>query len=142
MLFGGLISTKRFYFARVAGVYDYSEGIDFLAPKLQMNPPNISIILYSIGVISTAYLFFEICNKSDSRYGKIFGKPFTLLGKYSMDIFLWHIYIQQYLSVYFGEMNQGFCKCLIYYGSMFLIPVVVRCMYNRMKVSAYEVLKL
>lgn len=142
VLFGGLISTKQFYFAKVAGVYDYSGGINFLAPKLQMNPPNISIILYSAGVIGTAYLFFNMCNKSKTWYGKMLGQPFALLGKYSVDIFLWHLFIQKYLNMYFGELNQGVCKCLIYYSSMLLIPVFVRFIYNKIKWKTYELLKL
>ena len=55
----GTVSMARFYGARVAGVYDYAEGLNFLTPKLQMNPPNIPIILYSFGVISVAYIFLN-----------------------------------------------------------------------------------
>lgn len=141
VLLCGLISVKRFYFARVAGVFDYSGGINFFAPKLQMNPPNISVILYSAGVIWTAYLFFEMFNKGELRYGKILGQPFAILGKYSMDIFLWHMFIRQCLNVYFAGMNQGVCKCFIYYFSMFFIPVFVRYTYTRVKIKMNEVLK-
>ena len=137
----GTISMARFYGARVAGVYDYAEGLNFLTPKLQMNPPNIPILLYSFGVISVAYIFFEMCNQSNFKWIKTMGYPFIIFGKYSMDIFLWHLYIQNSLNVDFLEMEKSILKWLIYYGLMLAIPIVVRCLYNEGKKKIYGILK-
>lgn len=141
ILMFGTVSMARFYGARVAGVYDYAEGLNFLTPKLQMNPPNIPILLYSFGVIAVAYIFFEMCNQSRFSWIKTIGYPFMVLGKYSMDIFLWHLYIQGTLNVYFRAMEKGILKWLVYYGSMFAFPIVVRCLYNEVKKKIYCILK-
>lgn len=134
----GLISTKKFYWARVEGVTDYSEGINFLAPKLQMNPPNISIIIYSFGVIWIAYLFFE--SIKNYIYIKWIGDLFCICGKYSLDIFLWHLYIQQILNQYASMMKNNVLKWIIYYGSMLLIPIAVRKIYSQIKKRVYRIL--
>lgn len=138
----GLVSMKRFYWARLAGVYDYSGGINFLAPNLQMNPPNISIILYSLGVIAVAYLCFEICNSSERNLLRMVGGFFSILGKYSMDIFLWHLYIQDCLNIYFVSLEKNMIKWLIYYGAMFAVPIAARFLYNKTKMKMYSILKL
>lgn len=140
VLLFGLISTKNFYWAKVAGVYDYSKGIDFLCPKLQMNPPNISIILYSFGVIAVAWFLFDICNRSKAVFPHILGNFFNILGKYSLDIYLWHLYIQAYLNRYFGNMNKNILKWMIYYTCMFGIPIVIRYLYNIIKNKVYTIL--
>ncbi|NBI89226.1 hypothetical protein D3Z45_01165 [Lachnospiraceae bacterium] len=141
ILIVGTVSMARFYGARVAGIYDYAEGLNFLTPKLQMNPPNISILLYSFGVIVVAYIVFEMCNQSSFRWINTIGYPFMVLGKYSMDIFLWHLYIQSSLNVYFLAMEKSILKWSIYYGSMFTIPIVVRFLYNEGKKKIYSILK-
>ena len=69
------------------------------------------------------------------------GYPFIILGKYSMDIFLWHLYIQGSLNVHFLAMEKSILKWLIYYGSMFAIPIVVRYLYNEGKKKVYGILK-
>lgn len=138
----GFISTKRFYWARIAGTYNYSEGVNFFTPKLQLNPPNVSIILYSFGVIAVAYLVFEFCNNSKISFIKWIVKPLSVLGKYSMDIFLWHLLIRNYLNRYFFWMEKNVFKWIIYYCSMFIIPILVRCLYNKVKSKTYDVLKL
>ena len=140
LLLSGLISTKRFYWARLNGIYDYAEGIDFLSPKLQMNPPNISIIIYSFGVITVAYLCFELIKQSNIKCIKLFENLFIVIGKYSLDIFLWHLYIQEFLNRYFLELNNMLFKRIIYYSSMIFIPVIIRYLYNRMKEKIYTVL--
>lgn len=136
----GLISTKRFYWARLGGVYDYSEGVDFLCPKLQMNPPNISIVLYSFGVIWVAYLVFEMIKDWKFSGFRLIGQGFSVLGKYSMDIFLWHIFIQYYLNGYFLDMENKVLKWLIYYCAMLLIPIFCRFIYNVIKKKVYGIL--
>lgn len=136
----GFVSVKRFYWARVDGVYDYSGGVNVLASKLQLNPPNISVILYSFGVIAVTYLLFEMCNDSKVYIIKAIGRMFGILGKYSMDIFLWHILIQECLNRYFLGMEKNVLKWIIYYGAMFMLPVIGRSIYNKIKEKTYEVL--
>lgn len=141
LLAAGFVSTKRFYWARIAGNYNYSDGIDFLAPKLQLNPPNISILLYSFGVIFVAYLLFESCNNSRTCFFRWIGKPFGILGKYSMDIFLYHLMIEHWLSVYIPLTGTPVLKWVVYQCSMFIIPILVRWVYSRAKSKAYEMIR-
>lgn len=141
VLLAGLLSTKRFYWARMTGIHNYSGGIDILAPKLQLNPPNISIIIYSFGIIAVAYVLFEMSNNSNVKALKIAGIPFSVLGKYSMDIFLWHLYIQEYLNGYFISMEKNVIKWFIYYGAMFSVPIITRYLYNKAKTKVYQVIQ-
>ena len=142
LLILGLISTKHFYWARIAGNYNYSGGVNFLAPKLQLNPPNISIILYSFGVISVAYFIFEACNNSKIKLLKGIGKVFAVLGKYSMDIFLYHLMILNYLNTRYTSLAQTpVLRWFIYQGCLFGIPILVRCLYNQLKSKAYRELR-
>lgn len=134
----GSYSTWNFYSARVAGDYCYTGGIDIINPKLQLNPPNLSIIIYSLGVIWTFYLLFGIINRSKRCCYKIFGNVFGVIGKYSMDIFRWHLFIQNYLNARFLMIEIRPVKWIIYYGAMFGIPILVRHVYNKIKENIYS----
>lgn len=85
VLLFGTYSTWRFYFARVSGVLDYDDFIDAIAPKYQLNPANISLIVYSFGVILFLYCFYELFNKI--KIINLVVWIVIILGKYSLDIF-------------------------------------------------------
>lgn len=125
----GVFFSVQFYFARVAGDYSYAKYIDILCPKLQLNPPNLSIIIYSLGVICVLY-----CVALYIENVKYFNLPFlliALLGKYSLDIFLWHIFIQQLLNMtVLDKLNNIWLRRLVYYFAMFLLPIFVRYIYT------------
>lgn len=139
LVFGG-ISTKRFYWSRIGGNYSYSEGIDILCPKLQMNPPNLSIIIYSFGVIMLGYLFFSFINKSSKFITKIVAQFFSVIGKNSMDVFLWHLFIQSILNMYLVDLDNLIIKNIIYYSMMICIPIICRMCYIKIKDSVYDVI--
>ncbi|MBE5853085.1 MAG: hypothetical protein E7299_09120 [Lachnospiraceae bacterium] len=128
----GLWSTKIFYFNRITGIHN-PVGIDKLVPKLSINPPNLSIMLYSMGVIIVANIFFEKLNRyADNKIALMIIKVFSLLGKYSLDIFIWHLFIELKLLSYI-VINNIYIKRVIYYSCMFFIPIVVRYIYEKIK---------
>jgi len=131
----GLWSTKQFYWARIAGDTAYTAPLDRLAPKLQMNPPNLSIILYSAGCF---LLFYWIFTSLESRGEALPSIPRLILralseaGRYSLDIFVWHMLIQQIM------IQLGFCaipflwmKRILFYGAMFFLPILGRRAYEK-----------
>lgn len=142
----GVFFCVQFYFARIAGDYSYAKYIDILCPKLQLNPPNLSIIMYSLGVVCVLYrVAFYIENV------KYFNLPFVviaLLGKYSLDIFLWHIFIQQLLNIIIlDKLNNIWFRRLVYYFAIFFLPIFVRYIYTIIvrkirRLKDYEVKKI
>lgn len=133
----GLYSTKIFYMNRVAGIYEPS-GIDKLVPKLQMNPPNLSICLYSLGVIIVGKIIFDFLNETISNKLLVFIlKIFELLGKYSLDIFIWHWLIRDILDNHFIFSNM-WKKRICFYTCMFFIPIIIRKLYNELKKDMYN----
>ncbi|AOZ93316.1 acyltransferase family protein [Paenibacillus crassostreae] len=138
----GLWSTKEFYWARVAGNFNYAEGIDSLVPKLQMNPPNLSIIIYSAGCFFLFYWCFKKVEIHQDRIPVFVLYPFkalTLMGKYSLDIFLWHLFVQTFLTSF--EINllpNIWVKRIVYYSAMFFIPVIFRILYEKLKNYIYD----
>jgi len=139
----GLYSTKIFYFERVAGNFTYNKGIDCLTPKLQMNPPNISIIVYSFGCFFLCYCIFNKFNFSKLNNNKTINMlldTFTLLGKYSLDIFIWHILIQSIFKAYLPVISNIWLMRGVYYGGMFFIPIVMRLLYIKLRGEIYKVL--
>ncbi len=71
------------YFARAAGDYMYAELIDRF-------DPNLSVILYSAGMVLVAYHLSEFASTSLLGRMKIYTRVYSLicvLGKYSLDIF-------------------------------------------------------
>lgn len=132
----GTFFTYKFYFARVAGNYHYSELIDILDPKLQMNPPNLSIILYSFGVIGIVYYSSNLLE--NTRYFSIPFKVLACWGKYSLDIFLWHIFIQQILEkTSLAMLPPTMYKRVIYYSAMLFLPIIGRIIYTKTKENVY-----
>lgn len=127
----GTISSYRFYFSLGKEDITYS-GIDSWTPLLHLNPPTVSIILYSFGVISVLYCFCTYFKMYDTLGIKII----SLLGKYSLDIFLWHFLIRDLLTEYiptFLYRNTVVFKNILYYFLMFALPVTFRLLYQQLK---------
>lgn len=125
----GVFFCVQFYFARVAGDYSYAKYIDILCPKLQINPPNLSIIIYSLGVVCVLYcvaLYIE-----NVKYLNLPFMVIALLGQYSLDIFLWHIFIRQSLNIMLlDKLGNIWIKRIVYYFAMFFIPIFMREVYT------------
>lgn len=128
----GLFWTNRFYTNWVMGMFE-PIGLDRLFPRLHMNPPNISIITYSMGIILTGKVLFEWAN---TRFVKgpicFFMNGIMVLGKFSLDIYLWHIIIQNMLERCV-DIRFWIIKCIIYYSLMLFLPVLGRVCYNKIK---------
>ncbi len=134
MLFAiGFWNVKEFYWVRVGGNYNYAEGIDLFTSRLQINPPNLSVILYSVGCIYLFYVFFSLIETYGSSWIKKSTYPITLLGKYSLDIYIWHLFVQKILIMRISNIGNMGIKRIIFYLAMFLGPILGRIIYERIK---------
>lgn len=127
----GTISSYRFYFSLGKKDITY-RGIDSWTPLLHLNPPTISIILYSFGVVSVLYCFCTYFKMYDALGIKII----SLLGKYSLDIFLWHFLIRDLLTEYISPFlykDNFILKSILYYFFMFALPIIFRALYQQFK---------
>ena len=136
LLCGGWFSWK-FYFERVAGNYNYKDYIDIIDSKLQLNPPNLSIILYSFGVI---FMLYTLCFYVQTYIAKVtwIFYPICVLGRYSLDIFLWHLFIMNKLNSFDLVLFENILiKRLVYYSLMFCLPIIGRLIYEENKKRLY-----
>lgn len=137
----GLYSTERFYMNRVAGVNTLT-GLDKLVPKLQMNPPNLSICIYSMGIIIAGRIIFEYLDElTKSRKWSILKIPLEILkmlGQYSLDIFIWHMLIQYILTDRIRFSNI-YLKRTVYYTAMMMLPILFRRIYIYLKSDYYRI---
>lgn len=136
----GLYSSSIFYLNWVRGIYT-PFGIDKIAPKFTLNPPNISIILYSAGVVMVSYFIFGICNaiKVNHNGARIISNLFEMLGKDSLDIYIWHIMIQNILVAH-TVIDNIWLKRMVFYTAQFFIPVCGRKVYMQIKREVNSVL--
>lgn len=140
LLASGTFFAHRFYFARVAGNFCYAELIDVVDPMLQLNPPNLSVILYSFGFICVIYII-STCAENVKSLNIPF-KLISVLGRYSLDIFLWHIFIQRMITTYaLGYLSNIWVRRLVFYLAMFNVPILARYLYNKLKKKMYELKK-
>lgn len=140
LLAAGTYFAHRFYFARVAGNFCYAELIDVVDPMLQLNPPNLSVILYSFGVICFIYIISTCAENVKSLNIPL--KFLSILGKYSLDIFLWHLFIQRMITIYALEyLSNIWVRRFIYYLAMINVPILARYLYNLLKKKMYELKK-
>ena len=130
--------TKVFYANRVNGIH-IPEGLDRLVPKLAMNPPNLSVILYSMGIILLIKNLARFISE-DNKMLKPFLCVIELVGKYSLDIFLWHILIQNMLMRYI-VIDNIWIKRSVYYLAMIGLPIVVRIVYEKIKLELVKELE-
>lgn len=139
-LLGGYFSTYKFYMARVYEQNNaYAEGIDFLLPNFQLNPPNLSILIYSIGVF--CFLLFLFCKIERKKFGNIILEGLGIIGKNSLDIFLWHMLILDIITSCLGSiLISQFLINIILYSAVLVVPVLGRNIYIKMKNSLYAML--
>ena len=141
-LVGGFILTYFFYMANVAGNEHYSEGLNYFFPKLQINPPNPAIILYAAGVVICAYFVFT---RLERMNWKLLWKPFYLLGKYSLDIFIWHLFVRDQVTYHIYRwdiaINSLIFKNALYYSIMFALPILYRWLLNQARAMVYAEMK-
>lgn len=137
VLVAGWYASYVFYGNRILGI-NIPTGIDRLVPNLQMNPPNLSICLYTAGVMMVGRLLFEFLD-SIKEYKAIglFLNILSGLGKYSLDIFLWHELIKYALCVF--SFQSIWLKRIVFYGAMFGLPVLFRIMYTKLKNYMYSI---
>ncbi|WP_242843357.1 acyltransferase family protein [Kineothrix alysoides] len=113
------------------GDFSRTIGIDKYLSPWTLNPPNISVILY---MLSSFLLFAFIFKKLQ---GKIAVNLFVILGKYSLDIYLWHIVIQNIFVVYVWKyVPNMWLMRFTAYSMMFAIPVIGRYIWDKFKSTA------
>lgn len=109
----------------------FTDLINFLIPKLNFNPPNNTILIYSFASINLFYVLFE---KTKHFKGiKWLHHILTQLGKYSLDIFMWHIMIQRFWVLYGGGVSNIWLKRILAYFTMLMLPVFGRQLFEIMK---------
>lgn len=120
-------------------LYDhyFNEGILFgavnrLVNKVNINPPNFSVMLYALACILLFYSIFTSRLVMDSIIGRVIIKKILMpLGKFSMDIFMWHLMIQHFFIIH--PIHNIWLRRIIVYICMFYIPIVCRIMLIRFK---------
>lgn len=137
----GYYSTYKFYMSRMQEEnYSYSEGIDALMPNLQLNPPNISVLMFSLGVFCILASFFWYLENCNSGLVKIMD-VFSLIGMYSLDVFLWHLFILTIITTYVKcVLINKIVAHVILYITLIGIPVFGRLLYLRIKQKMYVIL--
>lgn len=124
----GIISTIKFYWARLGGNFAYAEGLNSFTPNLQLNPPNVPIIIYSIGCFVLMWYFFK-----NNRNG-ILWEGLSLIGQYSLDIFVWHPLVIGIISSMVGNLFKSqWLINIVYYIGVLGVPVGLRMIYNNCK---------
>jgi len=137
VLLFGTYEVHSFYFARVGGDHNYSGGIDAFTSKLQMNPPNLSVILYSFGCIAVFYIIFSEVNYVKSiPIVSFFDRILVAVGRYSLDVFLWHLVVLHKICIPFWNMsgmNNIWAKRVLFYIMLLGIPIMGRLIVNSFK---------
>lgn len=120
-------------------LYYYSvKGFSGIPIKM-INPPGIILILYSLAAFLWLWMGFRLCEMTLPAKAMNIFKPINICGKYSMDIFLYHVLViilfNRYLTVWFPALQQLKIICAILALS---IPVVFRITYEKLKASQSE----
>lgn len=123
-------------------------GVENLLPHAQLNPPNFTLLFYS----ATSFLLFYILFYEDNRL-KVNGggdikllyivkKVVWTLGKYSLDIFLWHVFILNILQRVWETQDDNLIalKWIIYIGALVGFPIVGRKCYTKIKNKMYNII--
>lgn len=99
-------------------------GVNRLVNKVTGNPPNFSVLFYSLGSILLFYSIFTSRFIMGSVVGAIMKKILVPLGKYSLDIFMWHLMIQRFFVIH--PIYNIWLRRIVVYGCMFSIPIIFR----------------
>ncbi len=104
--------------------------VDRLTPALGLNPTNFSIIIYALSIVFVFGILFDLMNKIKFKPVALFGKLISLIGKYSLDIFLWHVLIM----IRVNSINIPLWpKRIVSYSAMIFLPILGRLAYNKLK---------
>ena len=105
-----------------------------------INPPNLGVTFYAIMTTALAIMIYRKCNKM-WLLGKII-RFICVLGKYSLDIYLWHI-LCQHLCVrfYLASGISIWPLRIIAYTAMFGLPILGRRLYIAIKNRGTNVLQ-
>lgn len=138
----GYYSTFKFYMARVyEGNYAYAEGVDAIMPNFQLNPPNLSIMIYSVGVFCILMFLFVKIEKTEGKISFLIISGFGAIGKNSLDIFLWHMLVLSIVITSWGKylVNQLLINITLY-SAVLVVPVLGRGIYSKIKNNLYVIL--
>lgn len=141
IVWGGSVSLLYDFF------FQYIEGnstvatriVNFFVPKYTINPPNITVMIYALATVNLIYVVYEL-TKNIRILDYIY---FILiqLGKYSLDIFIWHLLIQRFWVVHREIITNIWMFRVVVYFTMFIIPILCRKIYEEIKTNVKELLK-
>ena len=102
---------------------------------LRVNPPGITLILYSLAVI---FFLFSVCTFLAMLQNRVVDKilqALQYLGKYTLYIFLYHTLILDTLlpKLTFLDNGPAFLKILVYMAGMLLLPLAGKNLYDWLK---------
>ena len=132
--------------AIIAGYYVLPYGLTFLregyfkqywidqwTPELHLIPSSVSVMIYSIGVLLVLIAVFNISEHHLKKNNPLI-LLFSCLGRYSIDIFLWHMLILHIavnnLGFLFANPISSVISCYI---CVLVVPVLGRIVYNKAK---------
>jgi hypothetical protein len=130
---------KAYFTIEGSGNYAYSGGIDLIT--MGRANPTLSQILYGAGVFLVVYWLFELLNSFGGKAVSGIMSIFSTLGKYSFDIFIWHKLIRDRICIPGWDALGSeaiWLKRLWFYGIMIGLPVLVKWLFERIKLSAFQ----
>ena len=114
-----------FYFQWIEGnITATTKIINFFVPKYTMNPPNITVMVYTFATVNLIYAVYELTK--NIRVLDYIYFVLAQLGKYSLDIFIWHLLIQRFWIVHREIITNIWMYRVVEYFTMFIIPVLGR----------------
>lgn len=89
------------------------------------NPPSIRLMIYALIMLFLLYSLFATLNENENRIWKIVLKLLSVIGKYTLYIFMYHLWIRDRIVTYFPEvmeMNIWITRIAVFIP-MLLFPV-------------------
>lgn len=106
---------------------------------LRVNPPGITLTVYSLSVI---FLIFSWCSLGVLTGSRAVGHILAgtaWLGRYTLYVFLYHMIILDYLPVVFPALSEmSVLKTTVYLGTMCALPIGGKLLYDRLRRSLFR----
>ncbi len=101
---------------------------------LRVNPPGITITLYSLSVIFLLFSLGSLGELTESPVVRRIMETLSWLGRYTLYIFLYHMLILEYLPILLPFLSeQSPLKTAVYLGAMIALPVGGKLLYDRVR---------
>lgn len=97
-----------------------------------LNPPGITLMIYSTCIIICIYSIFSFIESSDKLFVRKTYHFFQLIGKYSFYIFLYHRLVLDYMLIYI-DISNIWIKRFVYLFTMIVVPIVIKIIFDKVK---------